>query len=83
MTPTKHRRIEIELAVDDDFVRFGSSANIPRPLHISRSKWRAFWQHFAAQGATIRSLLAAARMLSNNPDLTEADLCRRESRPKS
>lgn len=71
--------MEIELAWDDDFVRFGSSANIPRPLHISRSKWRAFWQHFAAQGIRISSLLAAARMLSNNPDLTEADL----SRPKS
>jgi hypothetical protein len=55
--------MQIELDVNEDFVCFIGWPKISRPMHVSRARWLAFWQHWTMRGVTLRSLAAADSMM--------------------
>lgn len=50
---SKPSKLQLQLAITDDTIRFENSPTLPRPLHISRCRWRAFWTHIAFCGLKI------------------------------
>jgi hypothetical protein len=56
---TMHLRLEI----NQDYVRFEGSSKILRPMHVSRCRWIAFWQHFTVRGVTKATLAEAMQIV--------------------
>jgi len=54
----------INFEVADDFVRVDEGRKkVERPLHVSRSRWRAFWVRFSQVGLSEKSLLEFKQMM--------------------
>ena len=44
------------LKITEDELVIEGGASIPRPLHISRTRWLAFWEYMAFRGLNIEMM---------------------------
>jgi hypothetical protein len=75
------RTMILELEIGHDHLRIGSGKLIPRPVHISRDRWLAFWKYIATHGLTPETLAEGARFVGVRP-FPGTDLRSRRKRGK-
>jgi hypothetical protein len=56
-----------EFEIGPDSLCIGGGKLIPRPVHISRDRWLAFWKYIAAHGLTPETLAEGARFVGVKP----------------
>jgi hypothetical protein len=53
----------VEIRATEDYVSIGGSIPVPRPIHISRCRWFAYWEHLEWRGVTCERLVEMERFM--------------------
>jgi hypothetical protein len=55
--------VEIKIEIGQDYICIEDGKRVPRPVHISRVRWRAFWMMIAVQGINKRTNMVVKKFM--------------------
>jgi hypothetical protein len=80
-TPPRQTMV-FELEIGPDALRIGGGKLIPRPPHISRDRWLAFWKALAARGLLTPQVFDETARFIGLPPFPRANLPSNRKRGK-